>query len=150
MNINYKHLKKMRELSGLTQVQLGERLGLKLTPSTKNPNRLECSLISQYENGSIKKIPFDFAKRWAVNCGFELHSESNLLVKFSEFNMLLRIESKYSNLTKALNTRIHYTGNKFVTMYKFINNCVLIPINEYFDFIEVKKKYEEILKITNK
>ena len=101
--MNYKHLKKMRELSGLTQVQLGELLGLKLTPSTKNPNRLECSLISQYENGSIKKIPFDFAKRWATHCGFELYSDnSNLLVSADSYFKIVDESKKYQSILKTI------------------------------------------------
>ena len=100
--MNHKHLKKMRELSGLTQVQLGELLGLKLTPSTKNPNRLECSLISQYENGSIKKIPFDFAKRWATHCGFDIVSDVEIKVSTDSYFKIVEESEKYQSILKTI------------------------------------------------
>lgn len=102
MNINYKHLKKMRELSGLTQVQLGELLGLNLIPSTKNTNRFECPQITWVETGRKKKIDFEFAKRWANHCGFEILSDIEIKVSTDSYFKLIEESEKYQSILKTI------------------------------------------------
>ena len=102
MNINHKHLKKMRELSGLTQVQLGELLGLTLIPSTKNPDRFECPHITRVETGRAKTIDFCFAQRWASFCGFDIVSATEIQINIDSYFELMEESEKYKNIVKTI------------------------------------------------
>lgn len=145
--MNHNHLKIMREHSGLTQVQLGELLGLNLIPSTKNPDRFECPQITRIETGRAKTIDFSFAQKWAVNCGFKLHSESEILIKNSDFLNLRKIKVRYLNIIKS--TGINNTYD-FVSIlcYRYFpdSDKRLIGLDEYFELIDISEKYHKILK----
>ena len=146
MNINYKHLKKMRELSGLTQVQLGELLGLNLIPSTKNPDRFECPQISWIETGRAKTIDFEFAHKWALECFIDLFSETEILLTKRGLVSLLKIKEKYSKLTKSLGLKL-FNSLKDVEDYPFFEDKQLISIDEYFELLEISGRYHKIIKI---
>lgn len=89
------HLKKMRELSGLTQGQLGERLGFAVT------DKGDCSAISWHETGRAK-TSFELAQRWATYCGFYIQNENEIVVDIDLYFQLVEKAEKYDKIIKTI------------------------------------------------
>lgn len=84
----------MRELSVLTQGQLGSILGFKVTNG-------DCSPIAWRETGRAKTKP-ELAQRWANACGFEIAEENKIIVDIDLYFQTVEKAQKYDSIIKTI------------------------------------------------